>query len=94
MLMLDGLAVRLRNLIRTSDIATRTSEQHYWLLLPQTPGPGCQVLLDRIKDIQQFTRQDDGTELQLRGAFVSAPEQLGKGETAEILMAKVQGELD
>ena len=89
LLMMDGLAHRLRELIRATDIVTRTSEDRFLLLLPYTPAPGCNVLLERIKQIQASTRQEDGAELRIEGGYLTAPAQVLKDESAEFLIARL-----
>ena len=51
MQMIDGFALRLRELIRTTDMVMRSDDEHCWLLLPQTPEAGLRVLLSRIERI-------------------------------------------
>ncbi|MEZ5500473.1 MAG: hypothetical protein R3E77_13740 [Steroidobacteraceae bacterium] len=46
--MLDNFAARLRELLRTTDLLMRADEQYCWLLLPQTPPEGVQILLSRV----------------------------------------------
>lgn len=93
MLVLDGLATRLRELIRTTDIATRTSEEHFWLLLPQTPEASCRVVLERIRGLAEHTRQEDGSRLEVKADFVVVPDHVSPGENAEYLMARLQSGL-
>jgi hypothetical protein len=45
--MIDGFALRLRELVRTTDIVMRSDDEHCWLLLPQTPEAGLKVLTSR-----------------------------------------------
>ncbi len=90
---IDAFAERLRELIRTTDLSTRTSDELLWLLLPHTPEEGCRVVLGRILDIQRLTRQEDGAELKLSGQLVAAPQGIGTGETAQLLMARIMGDL-
>lgn len=93
MLMMDGLTERLRELIRTTDIATRTGESYFWLLLPHTPEAGCRVVTQRIEDFQHQTRQESGEELIIRTSFAVGPGSIGDNENAELIMARLKGEL-
>ncbi|MGQ0570654.1 MAG: diguanylate cyclase domain-containing protein [Armatimonadota bacterium] len=93
MLMIDGLAERLKELIRTTDVATRTGDQYLWLLLPHTPAEGCKIVLQRILEIQALTRQEDGADLVLHGTYATGPAGIAAAETAELLMARLAGEL-
>ena len=93
MLMLDGLSERLKELIRTTDIATRTGERFFWLLLPHTPADGCAVVAARIREFQEQTRQDNGDELTIRTAFAVGPETVAENEDATLLMARLTSEV-
>lgn len=93
LLIMDGFAERLRELIRSTDLATRTGEQLIWLLLPHTPDAGCRVVLGRILALQALTTQPDGSELVIKGAYASAPGGITPAENAEIVMAKLAGEV-
>ncbi len=93
MLMLDGLGERLRELIRTTDIATRTSDSMFWLLLPHTPASGCEVVAQRVKEFQAQTRQIGGAELQIATAFVVGPDNIAASEDAALVMARLRSQV-
>jgi GGDEF domain-containing protein len=91
--LLSALATRLRQLLRKEDIVTRTSETVFWLLLPQTDEKGCEGLLRRIHELAHSTRESSAVELVLASASVSAPGQTLPGETPELLLARMAGEV-
>ena len=55
-MLLHGFAERLQELIRTSDLCTRTGEQDFWLLLPQTDAAGSRQFLQRLEDLTQASQ--------------------------------------
>ncbi len=52
-MLLYGFAERLQELVRTSDLCTRTREQDFWLLLPQTDAKGSRLFLERLEELTQ-----------------------------------------
>jgi hypothetical protein len=87
----NGMARRLREMIRTTDVSTRTSANTIWLLLPKTKEEGAKVLQDRIAKLS--TLSDDELPLQLKVISFSAPNELLDMDNAEIIMARLSGEL-
>lgn len=87
--LVDSFAERLRQLIRSTDITTRMTENTLWILLPKTPSPGCAVLSGKISDLRILTRQPDGLTLDLKTVSLTIPEGMLKGETAELLLARL-----
>jgi GGDEF domain-containing protein len=85
----DEFARRVRELIRTTDLTTRTNQYTLWLLLPKTHPQGNQIVLDRILGIK--TQGD--VHLQLATTSYHAPSQTLKAETAKLLMARLQSEV-
>jgi GGDEF domain-containing protein len=88
----DALAKRLKELIRSTDISTRTSRHNLVLLLPKTPKTGAGIVASRIRDLREFTRQPDGTVLDIAVKLAGFPDDLRRGETAELLLERMQGE--
>ena len=91
--LVDEFAMRLRETVRRTDLTTRTDQRTLWLLLPKTESPGCALLLKRLEDIRDQTRQPDGTELQFNAVSFSAPAEQQAGETAALLLARLDGQL-
>lgn len=50
--LLDGFAERVKALVRTTDLMTRTADDRLWLFLPQTSTEGVRVLADRLQQLQ------------------------------------------
>jgi len=87
--MLDEFARRVRELIRSTDLTTRTNQYTLWILLPKTHDAGNHVVLQRISEIK--TVAESGLELGM--ISFHAPSQTIKNETAKLLMARLQGEV-
>lgn len=91
--LLEGFAERIRAILRTTDLTTRTAEHDFWLLLPRTDLKGREVVLGRIMDIRAATKQPEGLELRLENACFTAPEDALGGEDAELVMARLAGSM-
>lgn len=92
--LMDGFVGRIRELIRTTDLTTRTSRQNFWILLPKTDDAGSGVVLSRIAETQQNTRQQEGVALEINTVCFCAPNDSQEGESAALLLARLTGELD
>ena len=89
--MMDGLTKRLREIIRKTDISTRTPANDLLLLLPKTGEKGCTVLASKVKELENATRQPDGTYLELSVKTAVFPGDRQKGEDAVTLVARLKG---
>lgn len=90
--MLESFAQRLRNLLRTPDLSTRTSENMLWLLLPNTDEQGLSGFHKRIESNMSVLLEESNYKLDFR--FVSVTSQkLSSKENAELLLARLFGEL-
>ena len=87
--LMDEFAHRVRELIRMTDLTTRTNQHTLWLLLPKTDVSGNKTVLERILAIQS----DDKTGLQIASTSFHAPSQMVAGEQARLLMARLEGEI-
>ncbi len=92
-MLLHGFAERLRELVRTTDICTRSSESHFWLLLPQTNSKGCQLFKKRLEDIKVSSEQEGGESLSFIVESYSSDENFHTDETAELIMASISSRL-
>ncbi len=88
-LMLEAFAVRLRSIVRVTDLLMRQSEHSVVLLLPQTTRKGAEILASRILHLQEETRQADGVSLQVRLALYSFPDDRLANDTAEQVLARL-----
>jgi GGDEF domain-containing protein len=87
--LIDEFARRVRELIRSTDLTTRTNQDILWLLQPKTPPKGNQIVLNRILNLQT----EGETGLQLAITSHHAPSQSINAETSKLLMARLQSEV-
>jgi GGDEF domain-containing protein len=90
--LMDAFAMRLRELVRTTDIVMRSDERHCWLLLPQTPPAGLAVLKQRIEALPSAASQGDH-RLSIRVAALASAELGDRRVNAKALMAEMHGAL-
>jgi len=86
-MMLDEFARRLRELLRTSDVASRTSEERLWLFLPYASIEGFR---DRLVKTVQAAALAERPNIALHVDGVSAPKEVQPGERIDALMARLQ----
>jgi GGDEF domain-containing protein len=87
-LMLDEFARRLHELLRTSDLTTRTQEERLWLMLPFSNPEGLTARLQSVlKDPSSHHTEAD---LRVRIRHLKVPGDLRSHDTAEQLMARLQ----
>ena len=79
-------------MLRTPDLSTRTAENMLWLLLPHTDAHGLSSFHKRIDNNMQILLEDSDKKLDCR--FIGATSsQISNKENAELLLARLQGEL-
>ena len=89
----DAFALRLRELIRSTDLLTRSDEKHCWLFLPQTPPSGLAVLRSRIEALPALVRETGGATLEI-GVRTFASSEMADGKMpATLLMSELRGAL-
>jgi hypothetical protein len=86
-LMLDEFARRLQELLRTSDITTRTDEACMWLFLPYSSVSG---LTRRMKQTLSDLQVRDGPSLKIRIRALAAPKDIANGDEASDLMNRLR----
>ena len=87
-LLLDEFARRLHELLRTSDITTRTQEDKLWLFLPFSAPEG---LAQRLRSaLADQASSDAGPSLIARIRHVQIPKDLRPGDQADTLMTRLQ----
>jgi hypothetical protein len=91
--LIDGFAVRLRELVRTTDLVMREDDDHCWLLLPQTPPAGLQVLLSRVKAIPETADPTLFGRLEIAVEAVSSRNLDKQTPGAKLLMAQIRSRL-
>jgi len=93
-LLVDNLVKRLVAELRTTDRCTRTNDECLWLLLPSTDKAGVNTVRQRILKLRDLFGETETNLIELRVVVVSAPDELLDRESAELLMARVAGDLD
>ncbi|MGE7990572.1 diguanylate cyclase domain-containing protein [Pseudomonas sp. NPDC089554] len=91
--LLDALIERIQVAIRDTDRCTRTSEEQLWLLLMYTDGQGLERVVERLNRISELFVGEELKDIRLATVGCVAPEGLFEKETAELLMARLAGEL-
>ena len=92
--LIDALAGRLRELVRGTDVTTRTALSTLWILLPRTDRAGARTLVDRIAELKKLTVEGSGTALDFRLASFSSPSDVVDGDEAGRVLARLSGELE
>ncbi|PIE64092.1 MAG: hypothetical protein CSA26_09850 [Desulfobacterales bacterium] len=91
--LMDEFVIRIRAIVRSTDLTCRTSQQDLWLLLSRTPKAGCSILQQRIQEIKELTRQPDGVGLEFATITCTIPEEVDEKENAKLLIARLKGAL-
>lgn len=90
--LLDAMAARMVEIIRDTDRCTRAAEDVIWLLLPETDGAGARRAVERLRVLMDdFERAN--VEVDVRVTRFTAPGDLREGETAELLLRRLLGEI-
>lgn len=87
-LVLDELARRLRELMRNTDLSTRTSETLLWLFLPFSSGAGFAARLEQV--LQELAPRHGAAALQARIGHLDSAQDLIPEDTSQALMARLQ----
>ena len=90
---MDGFVGRIREIVRSTDLTTRTSQQNFWILLPKTDRAGSEIVHNRIMGIEPDSRQPEGIGIEINSVSFSTPEDLQAGESARLLLARLEGGL-
>ncbi len=91
--MLEAFTQRLRSMLRTPDLSTRTNESMLWLLLPHTDEKGLNGLKDRISENLISIQQDNEQKLDCRFVGTTLSQIQSSQEDAELLIARLSSEL-
>lgn len=92
--LIDEFVRRIRDLIRSTDVTTRTSQRNLWILLPKTDAVGCEVVVGRINELLKQTEQESGIKLEFATVNFSAPNEIHQEESARLLMGRLEGALE
>ena len=87
-LILDELSHRLREMLRTSDLTTRTAETMLWVFLPFSQGAGFAARVEKL--LEQATPKNGGVGLRARIRHAESSAGLAPDERAASLMERLQ----
>lgn len=90
--MLESFSQRLKSLLRTPDLVTQTAENMLWVLLPHTDQQGLNGFTKRLETGIQALFEDGEQKLDCR-FITAASTQIADNETADLLLARLQGQL-
>ena len=91
-LILDELSHRLREMLRTSDLTTRTAETMLWVFLPFSQGAGFATRVEKL--LEQATPRNGSIGLRARIRHAESALGLAPDERANSLMERLQNEMD
>jgi len=91
--LMDGFVGRIREIVRSTDLTTRTSQQNFWILLPKTDRTGSEIVHNRIMGIEPDSKQPEGIGIEINSVSFSTPQDLQAGESARLLLARLEGGL-
>jgi hypothetical protein len=91
--LVDGYISRIREIVRTTDLTTRTVTDIIWILLPKTDPSGCDIIVSRLTDLQSLTIQAEGVQLECEVVTFNAPDNIIAGETGDQLLVRLEGEI-
>lgn len=91
---IEGIAERIRELLRDPDLCTRSTENVIWILLPQTDEKGLSPLKSRLNGTIETLQQTDKNQLKLLFKYTEyLSSQRIKNESAELLLARLKGNI-
>ncbi|HEY7934258.1 MAG TPA: diguanylate cyclase [Solirubrobacteraceae bacterium] len=88
--LIDDVQQALRSELRPGDILTAESDGRYWLVAPQTDGPGAVTLAERLITAVRSSVSHRGVPLEVAIGISSCP---ADGEEAAILAAQADTKL-
>ena len=91
---IDSVADRLKETVRETDRCSRSTEEFFWIMLPHTDGKGLECVKQRLSRIAELFSAPEVSDLSLRVASITAPDDLLDQEDGELLLARLAGELE
>ncbi|MBP2635966.1 MAG: response regulator receiver protein [Firmicutes bacterium] len=92
--MVNELAVRIRELVRLTDITTSTGSNTFWVLLPRTNLSGGEILASRVAKLAELISGDNGEHIAMQTKCFSIPEEYAsRGQVAEMLLKEYEAAL-
>ncbi len=92
--LVEGLAERLHEVIRTTDMGMRNSMGTVWLLLPRTDPKGCRILEERLASIRELIPGDAAGRPVFRTVRFSSPVDLDPADNARVLISRLSEALE
>jgi len=89
--LLDALSERLHQMLRSTDLVSRSQDDRLWLLLPATPAANLPVVIRRLRELEGLAEGD--VPIRLRVATATIPEDLAPDEDATLLLARLGAEM-
>lgn len=87
---LRSIMGRIKEMIRTTDVSTRSEHEEILLLLPKTPLEGGLVVARRIGQIRSALPQEVASSLPLEVKIASVPEDLDDSADVDLFLAKLR----
>ncbi|WP_038051130.1 diguanylate cyclase domain-containing protein [Thioalkalivibrio sp. ALJ1] len=86
--LVDAFAERVKALVRTTDLVTRTADDRIWLLLPQTSADGVDVLAGRLDQLMEDSVEGTGLD-RLGRVYHESSFGMSEAENAAAVMARM-----
>ena len=86
--MIDAMAARLKELLRGTDVTSRSEKGTLWFLLPRTPKDRGELVRKRIEDIRNLVELEGAPALEVRTELFAFPDDIGHGGFAETTSAR------
>ncbi len=77
-LLIDAMATRLKELLRVTDITSRSGMGTLWFLLPRTPRERGELVRGRILDMRDLVELEDAPALEMKSELFAFPEDTGR----------------
>lgn len=81
--LIDVMAARLKELLRGTDVTSRSERGTLWFLLPRTPKDRGELVRKRIQDIRNLVELEGAPALEIKTELFAFPEDLGRSGFAE-----------
>lgn len=92
--LIDELAMRIRELVRLTDITTSTGANTFWVILPRTNQKGGEILASRVEKLADIVSLKDGANIKIQVKCFSIPTEYAKrGPVAEMLLGEYEAAL-
>ncbi|WP_206081087.1 TackOD1 domain-containing metal-binding protein [Marinobacter orientalis] len=91
--LLDNLIDRIQETVRDTDRCSRSREDLLWFLLPNTDRDGMITLWQRLSGLTHLFQENDEFRIEIELAGYTLPDDLLPQEDAQLLMARLTGEV-